>query len=100
MIKKIYASDPKYSNKSYNELFDSRTGKMYLRSLTELIKADWEYFADYFGKQDVFLLNMNILNSEGRFDAHATIPDENEINAVDSAIKYLKNSIEKYTDNS
>ena len=60
------------------------------------MNANWEYFVDYFGKQDIFIANANVLNSEGRFDAHATIPDEDEINTVGNSIRYFKKGIEKY----
>ncbi len=96
IIKKVYANDAKYHAKTYQELFDSRASSIYLKSLTDLINADWQYFSDYFGKQDVFIANMNVLNSEGRFDAHATIPTEEEINVVDNAARYLKKCIDKY----
>lgn len=96
VLKKIYGNDSKYTTKTYQELFDSRASNIYLKNLTDLINADWQYFSDYFGKQDVFIANMTILNSEGRFDAHATIPTEEEINAVDNSAKYLLRCIEKY----
>lgn len=96
VIKKIYANDPKYNKKSYSELFDSRISNIYLKNLTDLINADWPYFSDYFGKQDIFIANMAVLNSEGRFDAHATVPNEYEIQTIDNASNYLRKGIEKY----
>ena len=96
VIKKIYGNDPKYARKTYQKLFDSRSSNIYLKSLTDLINADWAYFSDYFGKQDVFIANMTLLNNEGRFDAHATVPDDDEINTIDSAASYLRKSIAKY----
>ena len=98
VISKIFNKEKKYANKTYAQLFDSHQCNIYLSSLTKLITSNWDYFSDYFGKQDVFLLNMNILNTEGRFDAHATIPDEIEIAAVDNAIHYLQKSIQRYKD--
>ena len=96
VLKKVYSSDPKMAGKTYQELFDSRSSNIYLKSLTDLINADWLYFSDYFGKQDVFIANMTVLNSEGRFDAHATVPAEEEINTIDNAAKYLKKCLDKY----
>lgn len=96
VIRKIYAGDPKYSRKTYSELFDSRNSLIYLKNLTDLINANWEYFSDYFGKQDIFNLNLAVLNAEGRFDAHASIPNTEEINAVDHAADYVWKAIEKY----
>ena len=96
VIKKIYGNDPKYARKTYQELFDSRSSNIYLKSLTDLINADWAYYSDFFGKQDVFIANMTLLNNEGRFDAHATVPDDDEINTIDSAASYLRKSIAKY----
>ena len=96
VIKKIYGNDPKQFGKTYQELFDSRTSNIYLKNLTDLINADWGYFSDYFGKQDIFIANMTILNNEGRFDAHATVPTEEEINSIDNSANYLKHCIKKY----
>ncbi len=96
VIKKIYANNLKYNSFTYNDLFNSRVANIYLKHMVELIKANWEYFSDYFGKQDIFIANANILNCEGRFDAHATIPDEDEINTVSNTIKYFNKAIEKY----
>lgn len=96
VVKKIYGNDPKYLRKSYQELFDSRLCNIYLKNLTDLINADWVYFSDYFGKQDVFIANMTVLNNEGRFDAHATVPEDEEINTIDNAAQYLRKCIMKY----
>lgn len=96
VIGKIHNNDGKYRAKTYSDLFDSRKSEIYFKHLMDLIKADWAYFKDYFGKQDVFLTHMTILNAEGRFDAHASVPDSHEINAVDSSSEYLRNAIEKY----
>ena len=98
VVKKIYANDKKYASMSYSDLFDSRICDIYLKKLVDLINANWEYFADYFGKQEIFIANANLLNNEGRFDAHATVPDEDEINAVSNAIKHINRGIEKYKD--
>ena len=70
--------------------------EIYLKNLTDLINADWAYFSDYFGKQDVFIANMTLLNNEGRYDAHATVPDDDEINTIDNAASYLRKCLLKY----
>lgn len=96
VVKKLYASNRKLSATTYNELFDSRVCNIYLKHLVDLIKADWDYFSDYFGKQDVFIAHANVLNAEGRFDAHATEPSDDEMNAVNNAIKYMTSGVAKY----
>jgi len=96
VLKKVYGNDSKQTGKTYQELFDSRQSNIYLKNLVDLINADWQYFSDYFGKQDVFIANMTILTGEGRFDAHATIPVDDELNAIDNAANYLNKCIEKY----
>ncbi len=99
VIKKIYGNDiegKKQLSKKYNELFDSKKSQVYLKNLSELINANWEYFSDYFGKQDIFLLNMSVLNKEGRFDAHATIPTQDDMNAISNALDYIEKCIENY----
>ena len=96
VIRKVFANKRDYERKTYQELFDSRSSEIYLKTLTDLINANWAYFSDYFGKHDIFIANMGVLNKEGRFDAHATVPDDDEINTVDNAAKYVKKCIEKY----
>lgn len=96
VVKKVFAGDRRILAKPYRDLFDSRISNIYLKSLTDLINANWEYFADYFGKQDVFISHLGVLNSEGRFDAHATVPTESEITAVDNASQYLREALERY----
>lgn len=96
VVKKILRSDKRYRASTYHDLFDSRKSDIYLKGLFDLIKADWEYFEDYFGKQEIFIAHMNVLNAEGRFDAHASTPDEDEITAVDNSSSYLRKAIEKY----
>ena len=96
VVKKLYAGDRKLSVTTYNELFDPRACNIYLKHLIDLIKANWDYFSDYFGKQDIFIAHANVLNAEGRFDAHATVPSDDEMNAVNNAIKYMTNGVTKY----
>lgn len=96
VLTKLFSNEPKYRARTYSELFESRDGKIFLKGLTDLIKSDWDYFSDYFGKQDVFIVHMNVLNAEGRFDAHASIPDTAEITAVDNSASFLRKAIEKY----
>lgn len=97
VTKKIYANNPKYTSFTYDDLFDSRKVNIYLKNLIDLVNSNWDYFSDYFGKHDIFIANACVLNAEGRFDAHATIPEEDEINTVSNSIKYFSKSIEKYT---
>jgi len=98
VVRKVFSNDRKFSAKTYQQLFDSRSSNIYLKNLTDLINADWDYFSDYFGKQEVFISHMNLLNSEGRFDAHATVPEGAEIHAIDNATSYVKKAIDKYYD--
>ena len=96
IVKKIYADNRNFSVFTYNQLFDSRDSNIYFKKLVDLINADWVYFSDYFGKQDIFISHANVLNAEGRFDAHATIPNDDEMNAVINAIKYMNNGLNQY----
>lgn len=98
VIVKLFKNEPKYRARTYQELFDSRKSEIYFKGLHELIKANWDYFADYFGKQDIYIAHMNVLNAEGRFDAHASVPDDDEIAAVDNSATYLMKAIQKYED--
>ena len=86
----------KYAGHQYADLFDSRKSEIYLKSLTALIISDWDYFSEYFGSQEIFIQAMSILNNEGRFDAHATIPDADELMMFDGAISKIRKGIEKY----
>lgn len=96
IVKKIYADKPKYSTYSYNDLFDSKISTIFLKNLQTLICADWVYFSDYFEPQDYFCRAMDILNHEGRFDAHASIPSDEEMDIVASAVSLIQNGLNKY----
>lgn len=99
IVKKIYGSDArKYSLYSYGDLFDSRKSTIYLKNLKDLINANWEYFKDYWSNQELFISSMDLLNCEGRFDAHATIPDDDEITLINAAIRTIKKGVEKFND--
>lgn len=99
VIKKIFGNEKegrKYYAKKYSELFDPKQSTIYLKHLTDLIKANWDYFSDYFGKQDLFLLNMNVLNREGRFDAHAKVPTQDEMSTISVAVESIEKCINSY----
>lgn len=97
VIKKVYGSDArKYITYSYGDLFDSRKSEIYLKSLKDLINSHWDYFRDLWKSQEMFISAMNILISEGRFDAHATIPDDDEIEMINAALKTVQKGIDKY----
>ena len=96
VIKKVFGNNNSLYSYSYNDLFNKKNREIYLRSLFILIKAEWDYYSDYFEKQEVFINHMNILNEEGRFDAHAKVPDDSEIAAVENAVRYLNKGIKKY----
>lgn len=99
VVKKIYGGDAKkYSTASYADLFDSRKSNIYLKNLKDLINANWEYFKDYWNTQEMFISSMNILNHEGRFDAHATVPDDDEIIIINAALRTIEKGITKFKD--
>lgn len=96
VIRKASLTNPKYRAMSYAELFDSRKSEIYLRNLKDLVNANWEYFSDYFGAQEYFIHAMDVINKEGRFDAHATIPTSDEMELVRSSINHVLKGIEKF----
>ena len=79
-------------------MFDPRKSEIYLKNLTTLITGKWEWFSAYMGKitQEDFIHTMDILNVEGRFDAHAKIPEEADIVLFDAAIEKLKKIYKEY----
>lgn len=101
VISKIYndkESKRKYIVYSYNDLFDPKKSNIFLKNLTILIKGQWQLFVSFMGNitQEDFLHMMGILNVEGRFDAHAKIPNDNEIVLFDAAIDRLTTVLDKY----
>lgn len=44
----------------------------------------------------MFISAMDLLNNEGRFDAHATVPDDDEINLINAALNTVHKGLEKY----
>lgn len=102
VLKKLYGKKErelkKYGVLTYKELFDSRKGLIFLKNLKDLIASDWEYFSDYWHSQEEFNANMGILNKEGRFDAHATNPTEEEMKMVKIAIYFVQSGINKWNE--
>lgn len=97
VVKKIYGSEArKYVTYSYSDLFDSRKANIYFKNLKDLINSNWDFFKDFWNKQEMFISAMDILNNEGRFDAHATVPDDDEINLINAALNTVRKGLEKY----
>lgn len=96
IVKKLHGGNTKYATYSYNDLFDSRKSLIYLKNLQTLICSDWKYFSDYFEPQDIFCRSMDILNREGRFDAHASIPSDAEMMIIQSAVDLIQKGIDQY----
>lgn len=99
VVKKIYGGDSrKYATASYADLFDSRKSNIYFKNLKDLINSNWDYFKDFWSNQEMFISAMDILNHEGRFDAHATIPEDDEITLINAALSTIEKGISKYKD--
>ena len=101
VISKLYGKSPearKAMAKTYNELFDPKINHIYLKNLHALIKANYAFFQDFWGDQEKFNFAMDILNDEGRFDAHAKIPTDDDIDAYNVAIKRVKAGIGKFNE--
>lgn len=101
VVSKLYGKSPegkKGMAKTYNELFDPKVNHIYLKNLHTLIKANYLYFQDFLGDQEMFDHAMDILNAEGRFDAHAKIPTDVDIESYNAAIKRVKRGIEKFNE--
>ncbi len=99
VVKKIYGGDSrKYATASYADLFDSRKSNIYFKNLKDLINSNWDYFKDFWSNQEMFISAMDILNHEGRFDAHATIPEDDEITLINAALSTIEKGIAKYKD--
>ncbi|MGE4496753.1 MAG: AAA-like domain-containing protein [Deferribacterales bacterium] len=78
---------------TYDELFDSRKTNIYFKGLKTLILSDWDAFTDYFKPQELFINAMDVINNQGRFDAHASIPTEEEIVLIQSALDKIKQGV-------
>ncbi|GEM_PF-2955181 len=101
VINKLFGASNthKYASISYNDLFDSKKSEIYLKNLKDLINTDWPYFMDYFQiSQEIFINCMDVLNKEGRFDAHANIPDNDEMILVEGAYNKIKKGIDTYNE--
>ena len=101
VISKIYNdrdSKRKYIAYCYNDLFDPRRSNIYLKDLSILIMGKWDFFTPFMGsiRQEDFLHMMGVLNVEGRFDAHAKIPNDEELIMFTAAINRLDEMITNY----
>ena len=101
VMSKIYndrESRRKYALYTFNDLFDPNKSLIYLKNLTTLILAKWQVFSPFMKdiKQEDFTNMMRILNVEGRFEAHAKIPDESDMVLFDAAITKLTDIMDEY----
>jgi hypothetical protein len=99
VISKIYGDKRhKYSTYSYEDLFDSMKSEIYLKNIATLMRCNWEYFAPFYEGQNIedFTNNMNVLNKEGRFEAHAKIPDDDDMILFYAAVNKVDSGYRKY----
>lgn len=101
VVSKIYNdkdSRRKYSSYSYEDLFDPKKSNIFLKNLTILVLGKWQVFSPFMKgiKQEDFINTMNILNVEGRFDAHAKIPNDDDMQLFDAAITKMKVIVTEY----
>lgn len=99
VVAKLYGKTPegkKVMTKTYNDLFNPKVHRIYLKNLHTLIKSNYAFFQEFLGDQEKFNFAMDILNDEGRFDTHAKIPTSDDIDAYNVAIKRVKTGIEKF----
>ena len=88
----------KYITYTYNDLFDPKKSKIFLKGLTTLILSKWQLFTPFMNDitQEDFTHNMGIINNEGRFDAHAKIPTDEDMVIFSATIKKLNKIINNY----
>ena len=101
VMTKIYndkESRRKYMSYTLSDLFDPQKSSIYLKNLTILIMGQWQLFVPFMGniQQEDFLHTMDILNVEGRFDAHAKIPSQEDITIFEAAINKLEKILASY----
>lgn len=88
----------KYFSYDYGDLFDPDKCEIYLKSLTTLLVGKWDWFSSYMGDitQEEFIHTMDILNDEGRFDAHGKIPNDDDLVLFDAAISKMGKIVTEY----
>ncbi len=103
VMKKLYNDKDKrrkYATYSFSDLFDPNKAEIYLKSLAILINAKWDLFADYMNgiTQEDFIHCMDVLNVEGRFDAHGKIPSDDDMVIWRGCISKLEKVLDNYED--
>lgn len=101
VMAKIYndrESRRKYISYTFGDLFDPPKSNIYLKNLTTLIMGQWQLFVPFMGdiQQEDFLHMMGILNVEGRFDAHAKIPRQEDMTIFEASINKLEKILREY----
>lgn len=101
VMDKIYndrESRRKYISYTFGDLFDPQKSNIYLKNLTTLIMGQWQLFVPFMGdiQQEDFLHMMGILNVEGRFDAHAKIPRQEDMTIFEASINKLEKILREY----
>ena len=101
VIDKIYGTEKRnYTTYSYEDLFDAKKSKIFLKNLTTLIKCDWDSFLTFIKplSQEDFLFTMNVINQEGRFETHAKIPDDTDMILINAAIDKIQGIADRYSE--
>lgn len=98
VVKKIFSNiEQNYYSHSYNDLFNAKKSLISFFNLKDLINYNWDYFKDYFMiSRDIFINSMNVINNEGRYDAHAKEPDQDEMILIRAAISKIQSGIDSF----
>lgn len=79
----------------YEELFDPNKNNLYFKDLSKIISSNWNCFANIFGKKQLTIGQLNIIN-ELRVDCHAKQISETEFCAFRSAMAWLEEILAPY----
>ncbi|WP_321387506.1 hypothetical protein [uncultured Enterococcus sp.] len=97
VIKKLYNNkQEKYNSYSYASLFDPTVAEIYFRGLGTLINSYWDDFSDYFENKEDLMAYLQLINSEGRPEAHAAIPNDENMELIRIAITKVQLGIDNF----
>lgn len=81
---------------SMEQIFNGESKGLFFIDLKEIINRDWDLFKKVFGdNKQLFIMNMDKINENGRSDAHANPISEKKATTIIETIEEMSNKIRK-----
>lgn len=100
VIKELYGANRlnEFSSKDYSDFFNPELHNIYLKTLFELIRKNWESgFKNIFDQNvEIFNAKSTLINHYRKADAHATEINDADFTSFRGAMEWLEDKVENY----